>query len=101
MRCKHAIKDFSRLVIGPEVIEETANSIVLHDLSDPVELPQEKCVRRMHLIVNSMHSDAVEALASMDVGPGPRHHREGRGCGPALLDGGQTVQPHTQGPQAL
>jgi phosphate uptake regulator len=63
---KHAIKDFSRLVIGPEVIEETANSIVLHDLSDPVELPQEKCVRRMHLIVNSMHSDAMDALATMD-----------------------------------
>ena len=26
---KHAIKDFARLVIGPEVIEETSNSVVL------------------------------------------------------------------------
>ncbi len=64
---KHAIKDFARLVIGPEVIEETSNSVVLHDLSDPVELPQEKCVRRMHLIVSSMHKDAMEALADRDV----------------------------------
>jgi phosphate uptake regulator len=64
---KHAIKDFARLVIGPEVIEETSNSIVMHDLSDPVELPQEKCVRRMHLIVSSMHKDAMEALRDRDV----------------------------------
>lgn len=64
---KHAIKDFARLVIGPEVIEETSNSVVLHDLSDPVELPQEKCVRRMHLIVNSMHKDAMEAFREGDV----------------------------------
>lgn len=64
---KHAIKDFARLVIGPEVIEETSNSVVLHDLSDPVELPQEKCVRRMHLIVNSMHRDAMDAFTEGDV----------------------------------
>lgn len=64
---KHAIKDFARLVIGPEVIEETSNSVVMHDLSDPVELPQEKCVRRMHLIVNSMHKDAMEAFKDGDV----------------------------------
>lgn len=63
---KHAVKDFARLVIGPEVIEETANSIVMHDLSDPVELPQKKCVRRMHLIVDSMHRDAMTAYNSKD-----------------------------------
>jgi phosphate uptake regulator len=64
---KHTIKEFARLVIGPEVIEETANSVVLHDLSDPVELPQEKCVRRMHLIAHSMHSDAMVAFVEGDV----------------------------------
>jgi phosphate uptake regulator len=64
---KHAIKDFARMVIGPEVIEETANTIVMHDLSDPVELPQKKCVRRMHLIVDSMHRDAMTAYAEGDV----------------------------------
>jgi phosphate uptake regulator len=55
------------MVIGPEVIEETSNTIILHDLSDPVELPQEKCVRRMHLIVDSMHKDAITALKDADV----------------------------------
>lgn len=63
---KHAVKDFARLVIGPEVIEETANTLVMHDLSDPVELPQKKCVRRMHLIVDSMHRDAITAFTEGD-----------------------------------
>jgi phosphate uptake regulator len=65
---KSAIREFSRLAIGPEVVEETANSVIMHDLSDPVELPQEKCVRRMHLIVRSMHADAIEALCEEDEG---------------------------------
>ncbi len=63
---KRAARDFARMVIGPEIIEETANSIVLHDLSDPVELPQKKCVRRMHLIVDTMHRDAVSAFMEGD-----------------------------------
>jgi len=64
---KHAVKDFARLVIGPEVIEETSNTVILHDLSDPVELPQRKCVRRMHLIVDSMHRDAISAFGEGDL----------------------------------
>jgi phosphate uptake regulator len=66
LELKHGVKEISRLVIGPEVIEETSNTIVLHDLSDPVELPQEKCVRRMHLIVDSMHKDAIASLRDGD-----------------------------------
>ena len=67
LETKRAARDFARMVIGPEVIEETANSIVLHDLSDPVELPQKKCVRRMHLIVDTMHRDAMIAYAQGDL----------------------------------
>ncbi|HUV24441.1 MAG TPA: phosphate uptake regulator PhoU [Methanomassiliicoccales archaeon] len=63
---KREVKEFSRLVIGPEVIDETSNSLVLHDLSDPAELPQRKCVRRMHLLVNSMHKDAITAFEEND-----------------------------------
>ncbi|MEM0449141.1 MAG: phosphate uptake regulator PhoU [Methanomassiliicoccales archaeon] len=66
LELKHAVKEISRMVIGPEVIEETINTVILHDLSDPVELPQEKCVRRMHLIVMSMHKDAIIALMEED-----------------------------------
>lgn len=66
LELKHGVKEISRMVIGPEVIEETSNTIILHDLSDPVELPQEKCVRRMHLIVDSMHKDAIASLKEAD-----------------------------------
>jgi len=67
LELKHAVKEISRMIIGPEVIEETSNTVVMHDLSDPVELPQEKCVRRMHLIVSSMHKDAILALKETDL----------------------------------
>ncbi len=55
-------REFCRLVIGPEVIEESRGSIVVQDLSDPSELSPEKCIRRMHLIVRAMLEDAVNAL---------------------------------------
>lgn len=63
---KKEVKEFTRLVIGPEVIEENATSLVLHDLSDPAELPQRKCVRRMHLLVKSMHLDAMISFETSD-----------------------------------
>ena len=57
-------REFCRLVIGPEVIEETQNSILIQDLSDPTELSSEKCLRRMHLTVRAMLEDAIGALRS-------------------------------------
>jgi phosphate uptake regulator len=55
-------REFCRLVIGPEVIEESPNSILIQDLSDPSELSSEKCLRRMHLTVRAMLEDAVGSL---------------------------------------
>lgn len=55
-------REFCRLVIGPEVIEESPNSILIQDLSDPTELNSEKCLRRMHLAVRAMLEDAVGSL---------------------------------------
>jgi len=59
-------REFCRLVIGPEVIEEAANTILIQDLSDPTELSSEKCLRRMHLTVRAMLEDAVGALKDAD-----------------------------------
>src|SRR5436309_1209920 len=56
-------REFSHMVIGPEVIEESRNAVVIQDLSDTAELSADKCLRRMHLIVRAMHEDALEALA--------------------------------------
>src|SRR5207245_6063944 len=63
---RRVARDFSRMVIGPEVIEETGNSVVIQDLSDTAELSAEKCLRRMHLTVRAMHEDAIEALRTHD-----------------------------------
>ena len=63
---RRVAREFCRLVIGPEVIEETRNSIVVQDLSDPSELSSEKCLRRMHLTVRTMLEDAVLALKTSD-----------------------------------
>lgn len=59
---RRVAREFCRLVIGPEVIEESRNAIVIQDLSDASELNSEKCLRRMHLIVRAMLEDAILAL---------------------------------------
>lgn len=59
---RRVAREFCRLVIGPEVIEESRNALIIQDLSDTSELSSEKCLRRMHLIVRAMLEDALVAL---------------------------------------
>ena len=61
---RRVAREFCRLVIGPEVIEESRNSLVIQDLSDTSELSSEKCLRRMDLMVRAMLEDAVHSLKS-------------------------------------
>ncbi len=63
---RRVARDFCRLVIGPEIIEETRTTITIQDLSDPSELSAEKCLRRMHLSVRAMLEDAIQALKTRD-----------------------------------
>lgn len=57
-----SIRDFTQITIGQEVIEETDTLIVIKDLLKPAEMPFNSTIKRMHLIVNSMHEDAMNAL---------------------------------------
>lgn len=59
---RKAARDFTRLVMGPEIIEETGTAMVLQDISDATELPLDKALRRMYLVVRAMHDDAISAL---------------------------------------
>src|SRR5207247_11181337 len=59
-------REISSMVIGPEMNEESMNSVVIQDLSDTAELSAEKCLRRMHLTVRAMHEDALQALRAQD-----------------------------------
>lgn len=63
---RRVARDFCRLVIGPEVIEENRNALVIQDLSDASDLSSEKCLRRMHLTVRAMLEDAMTALRTSD-----------------------------------
>lgn len=63
------LKNYARLKLaGIEVVDETYNSIVLKILLDLKELPLIRALRRLHLIVNSMFKDALEAFRRKDKG---------------------------------
>ena len=55
-------RNFTQITIGQEVIEETDTSITIKDLLKPAEMPFNSTIKRMHLIVKSMHEDAMKAL---------------------------------------
>ncbi len=59
---RKVVRDFTRRVIGPEIVEETGNSISIQDVADHSHLDMRKILRRMHLMSRSMHADAMEAL---------------------------------------
>src|SRR5438093_6556328 len=63
---RRVAREFSRMAIGPEIIEETRTATVIQDLSDPAELSPEKCLRRMYMTVRAMLEDAVVALKTRD-----------------------------------
>jgi len=55
---------FTEIAIGQEVVEETNTSITIKDLLNPVEMPFSSTIKRMHIIVKSMHEDTMRALES-------------------------------------
>jgi phosphate uptake regulator len=63
---RKTIRDMTYRLIGMEVVEETAKSVVIQDFLSPEELQVKKSIRRMHLIVESMHADATKSLLKND-----------------------------------
>ncbi|WP_091710458.1 phosphate uptake regulator PhoU [Methanolobus vulcani] len=63
---KNIIRSMCYKLIGPEIIEETAKKVVIQDLLNPDEISIKKSVRRMYLISNSMHIDAIKAIKTRD-----------------------------------
>ncbi|MGZ4949100.1 MAG: phosphate signaling complex PhoU family protein [Halobacteriota archaeon] len=64
---RKTIRDMSYRLIGIEIVEETAKSVVIQDFLSPNELQVKKSIRRMHIIVESMHVDAINSLLKGDV----------------------------------
>lgn len=59
---KARIKKNTQVLVGFEIVEESANSLTLQFLLDPSEVSITKSLRRMYTIVSVMHRDLIEAL---------------------------------------
>lgn len=56
------VRNFTQITIGQEVVEETDKSIIIKDLLKPAEMPFNSTIKRMQVIVQSMHKDAISIL---------------------------------------
>ncbi len=61
---REAIRMFTQIAIGPEIVDEEPDLFVIKDLLSPMEMPFEKTVKRMYSLVESMHKDAIKSLKS-------------------------------------
>jgi phosphate uptake regulator len=59
---RDTITNFTQIAIGPEIIEESNNIIIIKDLLNPKEMPFEKTIKRMYILVQGMHEDSINAL---------------------------------------
>jgi len=63
---RDSVISFTQTLIGPEIVEEDANSIFIKDLLKPTELPFDKTLKRMFLLVRGMHESTIDALSARD-----------------------------------
>ncbi len=64
---RDTIRKFTQIAIGPEIEEESSNYIKIKDLVNPREMPFEKTIRRMFILVQNMHEEAIKALKTGDI----------------------------------
>lgn len=63
------LKNYARIKLaGLEVVDESYETITMKILLDLRELPMIRALRRLHLIVNNMLRDAIEAFRTGDTG---------------------------------
>jgi phosphate uptake regulator len=65
-RQRDTVRKTVNMLIGPEIIEETSDKIVLHDVLNPAELSVRKSIKRMFMITSSMQENAITALKEKD-----------------------------------
>ena len=59
---RDAVRKFTQITIGQEVVEETDTTMTLKDLLNPMEMPMDRTIKRMYILVKGMHEDAILAL---------------------------------------
>ncbi|MCX6671296.1 MAG: phosphate uptake regulator PhoU, partial [Euryarchaeota archaeon] len=64
---RNVIRSFTQLAVGPEIIEETETMIILKDLHNLSEMPFDRTIKRMYIIVKGMHEDVMRILKTKDI----------------------------------
>jgi phosphate uptake regulator len=65
-KVRQAIRDITRDLVGVEILEESANAMVLQDLVGVADMDLRKTLTRMQRIARIMFDDAVAALQGRD-----------------------------------
>ena len=65
-KTRDVIREFAQRVIGPEILEETAEMVVLQDMVSSNPLPLPSVIRRMHPMAHAMQKDAMTAFVALD-----------------------------------
>jgi phosphate uptake regulator len=65
-RTREVIRNFAQRMIGPEILEETSEAVILQDVVGQNPLPIPSIIRRMHQMVRAMQTDAMTAFRSRD-----------------------------------
>lgn len=63
---KMTVRKYTQTAIGQEIVEETDTQIVVKDLLNPVEMPFDRTIKRMHIIVKGMHEDIINSIQRND-----------------------------------
>ncbi|MCK5024804.1 MAG: phosphate uptake regulator PhoU [Thermoplasmata archaeon] len=63
---RDCVINFTQVLIGPEIVEEDDHTIITKDLLKPTEMPFDKTIKRMFLLVKSMHENVMLALVERD-----------------------------------
>ncbi|MCI4335761.1 MAG: phosphate uptake regulator PhoU [Thermoplasmata archaeon] len=63
---RDVVRSFTQRMIGPEILEETSESVVVQDVVGTNPLPIPSVIRRMHQMVRAMQTDAMAALHAQD-----------------------------------
>jgi phosphate uptake regulator len=65
-RTREVIRNFAQRMIGPEILEETSEGVILQDVVGSNPLPIPSIIRREHQMVRAMQSDAMAAFRGRD-----------------------------------
>jgi phosphate uptake regulator len=63
---KLTVRKFTQTTIGQEIVEETDTQILVKDILNPAEMPFDRTIKRMHIIVKGMHEDIMIAIQRND-----------------------------------